>query len=138
MAVVRPGYTGYVVASLSAAGLQVEPANPLKQPLVPGAPNVWRWTVATDQTGTYRVVIGLSTLWEPEAGTDLPGPLEEAVWSYTVTVKSRTVFGLSGKLADLVGVGGSVLGVVTSLPFLEKVLEVVWRWLRAGRGARPE
>lgn len=138
MAVERPGYTGYVVASLSAAGLQVEPAGPLKQPLAPGQPNTWRWTVAADQAGLYRVITGLTVIWEPEPGTELPGPLEEAVWSYTVTVRSRTVFGLSGQLADLLGVGGSVLGVVTSLPFVEKVLEVVWRRIRGGRAVGTE
>lgn len=135
MTVVRPGYTGYVRATLSASGLDVESASPEEQSLVPGQANTWRWTISPDQGGTYRVLINLSVRWEPEPGTDLPGPLTEVIWERMLTVRARNTLGLSGIQSDLVAAGGSVLGAVSGLPFAEKVLGLLWerlkRWWKA-------
>lgn len=130
MTVARPGYTGYVRATLSASGLDVESASPEEQSLIPGQANTWRWTISPDQGGTYRVLINLSVRWEPEPGTDLPGPLTEVVWERMLTVKARSTLGLSGIQTDLVAAGGSVLGAVSGLPFAEKGLGLLWRRFR--------
>jgi hypothetical protein len=125
LTVARPGYTGYAIASLSAAGLEAEAASPDKQLLTPGQPNTWRWTVLPDEAGDYRVVVNLSLRWEPNAGTELPGPFEEAVWSRIMTIEARATLGLSGLQIDWVGLGGSVLGTIAGLPFTKKVLETL-------------
>jgi hypothetical protein len=130
MVVVRPGYTGYAITTLSAAGLETVSAAPEEQLLVPGQPNVWRWTVSPATAGTYRVVVNLAVRWTPEAGTDLPGPFEEAVWSRTLTIEARSTLGLSGKQADWIGVGGSLIGAVSGLPFTGKLLELLWKRVR--------
>ncbi len=134
LTVARPGYTGYAIASLSAAGLEAEPASPDKQLLAPGQPNVWRWTVSPDEAGDYRVVVNLTLRWEPNAGTELPGPFEEAVWSRIMTIEARATLGLSGLQIDWVGLGGSVLGTVAGLPFTKKALEALREWFRQWRG----
>jgi hypothetical protein len=134
LTVVRPGYTGYAIASLSAAGLEAESASPDKQLLTPGQPNVWRWTVSPDEAGDYRVVVNLTLRWEPNAGTDLPGPFEEAVWSRIMTIEARATLGLSGLQIDWVGLGGSVLGTIAGLPFTKKVLDSLRGRLRQWRG----
>lgn len=136
--VARPGYTGYAVASLSAAGLETERAGPEEQLLVPGQPNTWRWTISSAEAGTYRVVVNLTVRWEPDADTDLPGPFEDAVWSRILSVEARATLGLSGRQADLVGVGGSVVGLVSGVPFAEKILEGLWRRFRRQRGEGVE
>jgi hypothetical protein len=138
MQVTRPGYTGYVVASLSAAGLEAERAGPAEQLLVPGQPNAWRWTISPDGAGSYRVVVDLSVRWEPEADSGMPGPFEEAVWSRILTVEAHAVLGLSGKQTDWMGVGGSALGVVSSVPFAEKALEAAWKRFKQRRGKGGE
>jgi hypothetical protein len=145
MVVARPGYTGYAIATLSAAGLETASAAPQQQLLVPGQSNVWRWTVSPAAPGTYRVVINLSVRWVPEADTHLPGPFEEAVWSRILTIEARSTLGLSGKQTDWIGVGGSLLGVISGLPFTGKLLEVLWkrvsrRWKNPATrdAARPE
>jgi hypothetical protein len=141
MTVTRPGYTGYVRAALSAAGLNAELAGPEEQSLVPGQANTWRWTVSPDQGGTYHAVINLSVRWEPEPGTDLPGPLTEVVWERMLTVEARSTLGLSGIQTDLVAAGGSVLGAVSGIPFAEKGLGLLWqqikRW-RKVKGTSPK
>jgi len=132
--VARPGYTGYARATLSASGLNAEPAGPEEQLLVPGQANTWRWTISPDEAGTYRAVINLSVRWQPEEGSGLPGPFEEAVWDRVLTIEARGTLGLSGAQADLVGAGGSVLGLVTSIPFAEKGLGMLWKRLKQWRG----
>lgn len=133
MTVTRPGYTGYVRASLSASGLNAEPASPEEQSLVSGQTNTWRWTISPDQGGTYRAVISLSVRWEPEPGANLPGPLKEVVWERMLTVKARGTLGLSGIQTDLVAAGGSVLGAVSGIPFAEKGLGLLWKRLKRWR-----
>jgi hypothetical protein len=130
MVVSRPGYTGYARATLSAAGLEAEPAGPEEQLLAAGQPNTWRWTISPPKAGTYRVVINLSVRWVPNPDADLPGPFEESAWSRTLTVEARSTLGLSGKQADLAGVGGSVVGLVSGIPFTEKLAEVLWKRLK--------
>jgi hypothetical protein len=138
MEVTRPGYTGYAVASLSAAGLEVERAGLAEQLLAPGQPNTWRWTISPDEAGSYTVVVDLTVRWEPEADSDLPGPFEEAVWSRILTVEAHAVLGLSGKQADWMGVGGSALGAVSSVPFVEKGVELLWKRFKQRRGKGGE
>jgi hypothetical protein len=136
MIVTRPGYTGYVRAALSAAGLNAEPASPEEQSLVPRQANTWRWTISPDQGGTYRAVISLSVRWEPEPGTGLPGPLTEVVWERMLTVEARGMLGLSGIQIDLVAAGGSVLGAVSGVPFAEKGLGLLWKRFKRWRQAK--
>jgi hypothetical protein len=132
--VTRPGYTGYARATLSASGLDAELASPEEQLLAPGQPNTWRWTVSPDDAGTYRVVLSLSVRWVPEEGSGLSGPFEEPLWERILTVEARSTFGLSGIQADLVGAGGSVLGLVTGIPFAEKGLEMLLKRFKQRRG----
>jgi hypothetical protein len=130
LSVTRPGYDGFVIGSLSAAGLEVAAASPVEQPLEPAGSNTWYWTISAVRPGTYRPIVSLSVRWEPQPGSDVPGPLEEAVWSRMLTVKAHALLGLSGPQVDLLGVGGSVLGTVAGLPFLERALTTLWRRMR--------
>ncbi len=136
MTVARPGYTGYVKATLSAAGLNAELASAEEQSLVPGQANTWRWTISPDSPGEYRAVISLAVRWQPESGTGLPGPLTEVVWERTLTVEARGTLGLSGVQTDWVAAGGSVLGVVSGIPFAEKGLGLVWKRFKQGKRPR--
>jgi hypothetical protein len=133
--VTRAGYDGYVSASLTAAGLEVTAAGPTRQGLRPGHTNTWRWTISAPQAGTYHPVIALTTSWVPQPGSDARGPIDEAVWSRVLTVEARSPLGLSGSQIDWLGLGGTVLGTVAGLPFVEKVLSTLWRRFR---GRQPD
>lgn len=138
MPVTRPGYDGYLGASLTAAGLDVEAAGPSEQRLEPGGANTWYWTISAARPGRYRPVVNVTVRWEPQPGSGAPGPVEEAVWSRVLTVEARALLGLSGPQVDVLGLGGSVLGTVAGLPFLEKVLTALWRRLRRRRPEETE
>jgi hypothetical protein len=127
----RTGYAGYLNASLTAAGLEVESAGPSRQRLLPDRPTTWRWTISASRAGTYRPVINLTVLWEPQPGADVPGPIEEAVWSRVLTVRAHAPLGLSGAQLDWLGLGGTLLGTAAGLPFVEKVFSTLWRRLRS-------
>jgi hypothetical protein len=131
--VARSDYDGYVSASLTAAGLEVAAAGPEEQPLQPGGTNTWRWSISAPRPGTYRPVVNLTVRWEPRSGSGAPSLPEEAVWSRVFTVEARSLLGLSGPRLDVLGLGGSVLGTVAGLPFLEKALTALWRRIRRRR-----
>jgi hypothetical protein len=59
--------------------------------------------------------------------------MEEVVWSRVLTVEARGMLGLSGPQTDWLGMAGSALGTVASLPFLEKVVTTVWHRVRGRR-----
>jgi hypothetical protein len=55
-----------------------------------------------------------------------------------LTVEARGFLGLSGPHVDVLGLGGSVLGTVAGIPFLEKALMVrLTRLKRRRPGERP-
>ena len=128
--VTRAGFAGYLNASLTAAGLEVASAGPSRQRLVPDRSVTWRWTISASRAGTYRPVINLTVLWEPQPDVDAPGPIEEEVWSRVLTVRAHAPLGLSGAQVDWLGLGGTVLGTAAGLPFVEKVFSTLWRRLR--------
>ena len=132
MPLTRAGYQGHVSASLTATGLEMAPAGPSRQELAPGRANTWRWAISASRAGTYRPVINLTVVWEPRSDADVPGPIEEAVWSRVLTVEARAPLGLSGTQVDWLGVGGTLLGTAAGFPFVEKVLSTLWKRLRRG------
>jgi hypothetical protein len=137
--VARPGYEGYLSASLTAAGLEVVAAGPTEQPLQPGGSNTWHWTISAAAPGTYRPVVNVTARWEPRLGSSASRRLEEVVWSRVLTVEARPFLGLSGPHVDVLGLGGSVLGTVAGIPFLEKALIVLWKRLKRRRPeGKPE
>lgn len=129
----RAGYDGYVSASLVGAELEVEAVGPARQRLAPGLTNTWRWTVSAPRAGTYQLVLDLSVAWEPQSGSNAAEAIQEPVWSRVLTVETRAPLGLSGAQADWLGLGGSVVGTVAGLPFVEKVLSTLWGRLRGRR-----
>jgi hypothetical protein len=58
------------------------------------------------------------------------------VWERMLAVEARGTLGLSGIQADLVGAGGSLVGLISGIPFAEKGLGLVWKRLKRRRKAK--
>jgi hypothetical protein len=114
------------VAELSAVGLEVDRPGEISQPLLPGEPVEWQWTVAPKSAGSQVATLGIHLRFVPKEGGQ---ETQRAVWARPLTIEGRTVFGLSGRAADLLGVAGSVSGGLLGFPFADKVYGWVFRRL---------
>ncbi len=115
------------VASLLAAGLQVEPAGEIAEPLRPGRDANFRWSLSAEETGEHRLALSLRLRFLPKAGGDA---VEATFWAGDYAVSARSVFGLTAPQATWIGSLGSVVGTILGFPFLKEFLN----WLR-GRSA---
>ena len=114
------------VAELSGVGFKIDRPGEVAQPLLPGEPVEWQWTIAPESAGRQVATLGLKLRFVPKAGGDTS---ERSVWAQRLFIEGRTVFGLSGRAADVLGVAGAVSGGVLSFPFADKFYSYLWRRL---------
>jgi hypothetical protein len=120
-------YWVYAVPGLSSINFEIDPPQPVSQEVLPGQPNVWRWSIKPREGGDHKLNLSLTLRWEPrEAGSETRVS-EQQVWSDTLSISVQTSFGLNVFQADIVGLVGSVLGGALGLPFAEDAL----KWLLA-------
>lgn len=120
-------YWVYAVPGLSSINFEIDPPQPVSQEVLPGQPNVWRWSIKPREGGDHKLNLSLTLRWEPrEAGSETRVS-EQQVWSDTLSISVQTSFGLNVFQADIVGLVGSVVGGALGLPFVEDAL----KWLLA-------
>ncbi len=126
-------YWVYAVPALSSINFEIDPPQPVPQEVLPGQPNVWRWSIKPRESGEHKLNLSLALRWEPrEAGSETRVS-EQQVWSDTFSVSVHTSFGLNVFQADILGVLGSVVGGALGLPFVEDVLKWLFARLRRFR-----
>jgi hypothetical protein len=111
-------------ARLDLAGMQVEPSQAISEPLSPGKPVTYYWSVRPNEAGDYQGSVWLHLIFLPKAG----GPEERipvTVQFIDIHVTSFLGF-LSGGAARGFGAFGSIIGTVLGLPFLDDVLRWIW------------
>ncbi len=110
-------------ARLDVAGLQVAPQGTVIEPLQPGKRTTFRWSVRATEAGVYRGTVSLHLRFVPKAGG---AEQRMAISVLSITMDARTLIGLNGQLARLLGWIGSLIGSVLSLgdviPFILKLL----------------
>jgi hypothetical protein len=118
-------------ARLDLAGMQVQPANSVYEPLKPGGSVTFYWSIRPQQPGKYR-----GTVWLHLNFTDKSTGEESriAVSAQTVEIEAVDFFGLSVNVVRTSGVIGSIVGGVLGFPFLEQIL----RFLFAKRKLQPK
>jgi hypothetical protein len=111
-------------ARLDLAGMQVQPAEAIYEPLKRGQSATFYWSVRPQETGTYR-----GTVWLHLNFVDKSTGEESriAVSAQIIEIQAVDFFGLSVNLARTSGVVGSVVGGVIGFPFLEDILKFLFR-----------
>ncbi len=117
------------IASLLAAGLKVEPAGEIAEPLRPGQDVTFRWSLAAEETGEHRLALSLRLRFLPKSGGEA---VEATYWAGDYTVSARSVLGLTAPQATWIGSLGSAVGTILGFPFLKEFLD----WLRSRSASR--
>jgi hypothetical protein len=115
-------------ARIDLAGVEVRPDGMVSQPLLPGRPVTFYWSVRAEKAGVYRGTVWFFLEFAPKNGG---GSSEQAIAAMPVEIEAVSLFGLKAGPARILGVAGSFLSAILGVPFLEEVLK--WVWKRARR-----
>ncbi len=110
-------------ARLDLAGMQVQPANSVFEPLKPGQSVTFYWSIRPPQPGKYRGTIWLHLNFRDKSTRE---ESRIAVSAQSVEIEAVDFFGLSVNLARTSGVIGSVVGGLLGFPFLEQILRFLF------------
>jgi hypothetical protein len=115
-------HTVLAEAHLELAGVQIDPAGMVSQPLLRGRSVTFYWSIRPGSEGHYRGVVWFYARFVPlEGGQESEQPL--AVFPVEFDVVS--FLGLKAGTARLLGAAGAFLSSILGIPFLEDGL----RWL---------
>lgn len=114
-------------ARLDMAGMDIRPSETVSEPLLPGQKVSFYWSVLPPGVGYFKGTVWFYLRFIPKAGG---AESRQAISAQSIEIESTTFFGLGAKPARWFGVIGSVLSSVLGLPFLEAILQWLWKRLR--------
>lgn len=111
-------------ARLDMAGMEVSPPGAISEPLQPGLPVTFYWSVRPGAPGVYQGAAWLHLRFVPKSG----GEGERIPISVQfLEIEARSLWGLSGGAARSLGTVGSAVGAVLGFPFVDDMLKWLWR-----------
>jgi hypothetical protein len=111
-------------ARLDLAGMQIQPAEAIFEPLKRGQSATFYWSIRPQETGIYRGTVWLHLNFT-EKSTGEKSRI--ALSAQIIEIEAVDFFGLSVNLARTSGVVGSVVGGIIGLPFLEDILKFLFK-----------
>jgi hypothetical protein len=111
-------------ARLDLAGMQVQPAEAIYEPLKRGKTATFYWSVRPQETGTYRGTVWLHLNFADKSTGEQS---RIAISAQIIEIEAVDFFGLSVNLARTSGVVGSIVGGVVGFPFLEDILKFLFK-----------
>jgi hypothetical protein len=125
--------THFVVAEarLDMAGMEVQPPGTISEPMTPGKPVTFYWSVRPEESGRYEGTTWLHLRFIPM--TTLNGEQENriAISAQFLEIEAKSFLGfLNGGAARGIGAMGSLLGSILGFPFVDDFAKWLWGRLR--------
>ena len=114
-------------ARLDLAGMVVEPSQTISEPLSPGKPVNFYWSVRPNEAGRYQGSVWLHLRFIPKSG-GVESRIPVSVQLIDIQVNSFLGI-LSGSSARGFGAAGSVVGTILGIPFLGDASKWLLKWL---------
>jgi hypothetical protein len=117
-------------AKLDLAGMQVQPADAIYEPLKRGQSATFYWSIRPQETGIYRGTVWLHLNFADKSTGEHPQGAAQsriAVSAQIVEIEAVDFFGLSVNLARSSGVVGSIVGGVVGFPFIEDIIKFLFK-----------
>ena len=111
-------------AELDMAGMTVQPAGAIYEPLSRGQSVTFYWSVVPQDVGKYRGTVWLHLNFANKLTNEAS---RIAVSAQIVEIEAVDFFGLSVNLARASGVVGSLVGGVVGFPFLEDIIKFLFK-----------
>jgi hypothetical protein len=111
-------------ARLDLAGMQIQPADAIYEPLKRGQSAKFFWSIRPQEVGIYRGTVWLHLNFADKSTGEQS---RIAVSAQTVEIEAVDFFGLSVNLVRTSGVVGSIVGGVVGFPFIEQIIKFLFR-----------
>lgn len=111
-------------ARIDMAGMDVQPAGAIFEPMTPGQSVKFFWSIRPQETGVYRGTVWLHLVFVDRVSGE---ESRMAVSAQIVEIEAVDFFGFSVNLAKTSGLVGSVVGGIVGFPFLEDVVKFLFR-----------
>lgn len=106
------------------AGMEVRPAEVVSEPLSPGNPVTFYWSIRPSEAGVYQGTIWLYLRFvDKQTGEES----RKTISAQIVEIEAVNLLGLSGNLARTTGLLGSVVGTIIGFPFLEDIVKFIFK-----------
>ena len=102
-------YNIMVETRYEVAGIIVDPANPIRESMLPGQPVKFVWELNAEKAGTYDGTVWLSLRYLPLSGA---APSQAPVHVQEIKSTVISLFGISAPMARLTGGVGLILSAV--------------------------
>jgi hypothetical protein len=117
-------------ARLDMAGMEVQPSGTISEPLSQGQAVTFYWSVRPKESGNYEGTAWLHLRFVPKGGGE-ESSIPLSVQFIEIEAQSFLGF-LNGGAARGVGVLGSVIGSILGFPFVDDLIKLLLRRIRAG------
>jgi hypothetical protein len=111
-------------AQLDLAGMLVQPADAIYEPLKRGQSATFYWSIRPQETGMYRGTVWLHLNFADKSTGENS---RIAVSAQIVEIEAVDFFGLSVNVARTSGVIGSIVGGVVGFPFIEDIIKFLFK-----------
>jgi hypothetical protein len=111
-------------ARLDLAGMLVQPADAIYEPLKRGQSATFYWSIRPQEPGTYRGTVWLHLNFADKSTGEQS---RIAVSAQIVEIEAVDFFGLSVNVARTSGVIGSIIGGFVGFPFIEDIIKLLFK-----------
>lgn len=111
-------------ARLDLAGMQVQPAEAVYEPLKKGQSATFYWSIRPQEIGVYRGTVWLHLNFADKSTSEQS---RIAVSAQIIEIEAVDFFGMSVNVARASGAIGTVVGGVIGFPFLEDILKFLFK-----------
>ena len=112
-------------ARLDMAGMDYTPRGEISEPMHPGVPVRFSWSVQPEDIGSYRGTIWIHLLFVPIDGSE---PSRRVLSAQIVDINAVNMFGIGGAPARIFGAVGVVAGAFLSM---DKIGGVLWKFFKS-------
>jgi len=114
-------------ARFDIAGMDVKPADVISEPLTPGQPVTYYWSIRPQEVGVYRGTIWLYLRFVDKSNGE---ESRKTVSAQLVEIEAVNLFGLPLGLVRGAGALGSFVGGIIGFPFLEDIVKFLFRRIK--------
>ncbi len=111
-------------ARMDMAGVQVLPADVVSEPLLPGEPVSFYWSVRPEDAGEYRGTVWLYLRFTPKTGGD---SLTRTLSVQFIEIEATTFLGVKAGPARWLGAIGSFISGILGMPLIDELLKWLWK-----------
>lgn len=114
-------------ARLDLLGIESLPKGTISEPLSPGKTVNFYWNIQSHAAGVFRGTLWLHVNIVPRN----EGQIERvALLAKPIEIESTTILGMSSQIARIFSLSGSLLSTIIGFPFLESILQFLWKTVR--------